>query len=184
MIEENLITACRKMHRDSQRKVYELMAPKLYHTCKRYLKSEEQIEEVIADAFYTIFTKLDQLKETKAFEAWARRIAVNMCLLSLKKNVNFNIYIEDMARADEPSQAHSAGLEEEDLLNLLTHLPEGCRTVFNLFAIEGYSHKEIAAMLNISEGTSKSQLNVSRTKLKELVNNVYYQNASSHGKSR
>lgn len=172
------------MHRDSQRQVYELMAPKLYHTCKRYLKSEEDIEEAIADAFFTIFTKLDQLKETKAFEAWARKIAVNLCLMSLKKKVNFNIYIEDMSRASEPSQAQDATLEEEDLLKLLTHLPEGCRTVFNLYAIEGFSHKEIAAMLNISEGTSKSQLNVSRTKLKELVNNVYYQNENSHGKSR
>ena len=171
------------MHRDSQRKVYELMAPKLYHTCKRYLKSEEAIEEAMADAFYTIFTKLDQLKEDKAFEAWARKIAVNQCLLSLKKNVNFNIYIEDMARSAEPSQSQPAALEEEDLLHLLTYLPEGCRAIFNLFAVEGYSHKEIAAMLNISEGTSKSQLNVSRTKLKELVNNMYYLNENSHGKS-
>lgn len=183
MIEETLITACRKMHRDAQRQVYDLMAPKLYYTCKRYLKSEEEIEEVVADAFYTIFTKLDQLKEPKAFEAWARKIAVNLCLLSLKRNVNFNIYIEDMGRKDEPQQAQSAGLEE-DLLHLLTYLPEGCRTVFNLFAIEGYSHKEIAAMLHISEGTSKSQLNASRSKLKELVNDVYYQNENSHGKSR
>jgi RNA polymerase sigma factor (sigma-70 family) len=172
------------MHRDSQRQVYELMAPKLYHTCKRYLKSEEDIEEAMADAFMTIFTKLDQLKESKAFEAWARKIAVNLCLMSLKKKVNFNIYIEDMSRSAEPSVPQEATLEEEDLLKLLTHLPEGCRTVFNLFAIEGFSHKEIAAMLNISEGTSKSQLNVSRTKLKELVNNVYYQNENSHGKSR
>ncbi|MBF01406.1 sigma-70 family RNA polymerase sigma factor [Flavobacterium coralii] len=172
------------MHREAQRRVYELMAPKLYHTCKRYLKSEELIEEAMADAFYTIFTKLDQLKETAAFEAWARKIAVNQCLLSLKRNVNFNIYIEDMAAAAEPSQTHSAGLEEEDLLHLLTYLPEGCKTIFNLYAIEGYSHKEIASMLNISEGTSKSQLNVSRTKLKELVNNVYYQNVNSNGKSR
>ena len=172
------------MHRDSQRQVYELMAPKLYHTCKRYLKSEEDIEEAMADAFVTIFTKLDQLKESKAFEAWARKIAVNLCLMSLKKKVNFNIYIEDMSRSAEPSVPQEAILEEEDLLKLLTHLPEGCRTVFNLFAIEGFSHKEIAAMLNISEGTSKSQLNVSRTKLKELVNNVYYQNENSHGKSR
>ena len=184
MIDEKLIAACKKMHRDSQRKVYELMAPKLYHTCKRYLKSEEEIEEAVADAFYTIFTKLDQLKETKAFEAWARKIAVNQCLLTLKRKINFNIYIEDMSPSSEPSQVQSAGLEEEDLLKLLDYLPEGCRTVFNLFAIEGYSHKEIATMLNITEGTSKSQLNVSRSKLKDLVNNVYYQNDNSYGKSR
>lgn len=184
MIAENLISACRKMQRDAQRQVYELLAPKLYHTCKRYLKSEEEIEEAMADAFYNIFTKLNQLKEDKAFEAWARKIAVNTCLLTLKRKVNFNIYIEDMGRKDEPSAIHSTGLEEEDLLKLLTYLPEGCRTVFNLFAIEGFSHKEISQMLNISEGTSKSQLNASRAKLKELVNNVYYQNENSHGKTR
>ena len=157
------------MHRDSQRQVYELMAPKLYHTCKRYLKSEEEIEEAVADAFYTIFTKLDQLKEIKAFEAWARKIAVNQCLMSLKKNVNFNIYIEDMSRGTEPSEAQSAGLEEEDLLKLLTYLPEGCRTVFNLFAIEGYTHDEIAGMLQISAGASKSNLHKARQKLKHMI---------------
>ena len=184
MIDEKLITACRKMHRDSQRKVYELMAPKLYHTCKRYLKNEEEIEEAVADAFFTIFTKLDQLKETRAFEAWARRIAINQCLLTLKRKVNFNIYIEDMSASAQPSQTQSAGLEEEDLLKLLDYLPQGCRTVFNLFARDGYSHKEIAAMLNITEGTSKSQLNVSRSKLKDLVNSVYYQKENSYGKSR
>ncbi len=165
------------MHRASQKQVYELLAPKLYRTCKRYLKKEEEIEEVMADAFYTIFTKLDQLKETLAFEAWARKITVNQCLLTLKKNVNFNIYLDDMKVEPKLESAEDTVLEEEDLLQLLNHIPEGCKTVFNLFAIEGYSHKEIASMLGISEGTSKSQLNASRTKLKELVNNLYYQKA-------
>lgn len=165
------------MHRGSQRQMYELLAPKLYRTCKRYLKKEEEIEEVMADAFYTIFTKLDQLKEMLAFEAWARKITVNQCLLTLKKNINFNIYLDDMKMEPKLETADDTVLEEEDLLQLLNHIPEGCKTVFNLFAIEGYSHKEIATMLGISEGTSKSQLNASRTKLKELVNNLYYQKA-------
>ena len=165
------------MHRGSQRQVYELLAPKLYRTCKRYLKKEEEIEEAMADAFYTIFTKLDQLKEVLAFEAWARKITVNQCLLTLKKNINFNLYLDDMKVEPKLETADDTVLEEEDLLQLLNHIPEGCKTVFNLFAIEGYSHKEIATMLGISEGTSKSQLNVSRTKLKELVNNLYYQKA-------
>lgn len=165
------------MHRGSQRQLYELLAPKLYRTCKRYLKKEEEIEEVMADAFYTIFTKLDQLKEVLAFEAWARKITVNQCLLTLKKNINFNIYLDDMKVEPKLETADDTVLEEEDLLQLLNHIPEGCKTVFNLFAIEGYSHKEIATMLGISEGTSKSQLNASRTKLKELVNNLYYQKA-------
>lgn len=165
------------MHRDAQRKVYEIMAPKLYRTCKRYLKKEEDIEEVIADAFYTIFTKMDQLKEVAAFEAWARKITVNNCLYQLRKNVNFNIYLEDSKLQIQPQSVQETALEEEDLLKLLNYIPEGCKTVFNLFVIEGYGHKEIAEMLAISEGTSKSQLNAAKTKLKDLVNNLYYQKA-------
>jgi RNA polymerase sigma factor (sigma-70 family) len=165
------------MHRDAQRQVYEIMAPKLYRVCKRYLKKEEEIEEVLADAFYIIFTKMDQLKEIGAFEGWARKITVNQCLHQLKKNVNFNLYLEDNPFKIQPQSVTETQLEEEDLLNLLNFIPEGCKTVFNLFAIEGFGHKEIAAMLNISEGTSKSQLNVAKTKLKDLVNNLYYQKA-------
>lgn len=163
------------MQRDAQRQVYDAMAPKLYRTCKRYLKKEEDIEETLADAFYTIFTKLDQLKENGAFDAWARRITVNLCLQQLRRNVNFNLYLEDTKTV--PAAAEQTALEEEDLLKLLTLIPEGCRTIFNLFAIEGYGHKEIAEMLSISEGTSKSQLNAAKTKLKDLVNSRYYQQA-------
>jgi len=177
VINETLIVACKKMQRDAQRQVYDHLAPKLYRTCKRYLKKEEEIEEVLADTFYTIFTKLDQLKETGAFEAWARKIAVNQCLLQLKRNVNFNLYLEENTIKIQPESADETPLEEEDLLNLLNFIPEGCQTIFNLFVIEGYGHKEIAKMLNISEGTSKSQLNVAKTKLKELVNTLYYQKA-------
>ena len=175
MINETILINCRKMQRDAQRQVYELMSPKLYRTCKRYLKKEEDIDEVLADAFYTIFTKMDQLKELGAFEAWARKITVNQCLHQLKRKVNFNIYIEDASIQLQPETLPETNLEEEDLLNLLNFIPEGCKTIFNLFVIEGYGHKEIASMLKISEGTSKSQLNVAKTKLKELVNNHYYQ---------
>ncbi len=177
MINEHLISACKKMQRDAQRQVYEYMSPKLYRTCKRYLKKEEEIEEVLADTFYTLFTKIEQLKEAAAFEAWARKIAVNHCLHQLKRNVNFNLYLEDTPFHIQPESPQETPLEEEDLLNLLNHIPEGCKTIFNLFVIEGYGHKEIAVMLSISEGTSKSQLNAAKTKLKELVNVLYYQKA-------
>ena len=177
MINEKLISDCKKMHRESQRRVYELLAPKLYQTCKRYLKKEEEIEEAMADAFYTIFTKIDQLKELLAFEAWARKIAVNQCLHTLKKKVNFNIYLDDLPQIPSNASADDTFLETEDLLQLLEQSPEGCRAVFNLFAIEGYSHKKKKKNLGISEGTSKSQLNVTRTKLQALVNQLYYQKA-------
>lgn len=176
-MDEKIIQACRKQQRDAQRKLYEIMAPKLYYLCKRYLKKEEEIEEVLADSFYIIFTKLEQLKENLAFEAWARKITVNQCLLQLKKNLNFNLYLEDVAYSDQPLVEEVTDLEEEDLLNLVHYLPEGCKTIFSLFVIEGYSHKEIAAQLQISEGTSKSQLNAAKSKLKELVTTYYYQKA-------
>lgn len=177
MINENQIAGCRKMQRESQRQVYEYMAPRLYRTCKRYLKKEEDIEEVLADSFCTIFSKIGQLKEFGAFEAWSRKITVNNCLHHLKRNVNFNLYLEEAPFYLQPEVAAETQLEEEDLLKLLNHIPEGCKTIFNLFVIEGYGHKEIAQLLNISEGTSKSQLNAAKTKLKELIAKFYYQNA-------
>ena len=177
MIDIQLIQACKKQQRDAQRQVYELLARKLYYTCSRYLKKEEEIEEAMADAFYIIFTKIDKLKEELAFEGWAKKIAVNQCLMQLKKNVNFNLYLEDVSLKSQPLTDEICELEEEDLLNLLNYLPDGCKTVFSLFVIEGFSHKDIAEKLQISEGTSKSQLNVAKTKLKDLVNQFYYQKA-------
>lgn len=176
-MDEKIIQACKKQRRDAQRQLYEYMAPKLYYLCKRYLKKEEEIEEVLADSFFIIFTKIDQLKEIKAFEGWAKKIAVNQCLAQLKKNLNFNLYLDDVSYVNQPLADEMTDLEEEDLLNLVKYIPEGCQTIFSLFVIEGFSHKEIAEQLNISEGTSKSQLNAAKSKLKELVSTYYYQKA-------
>ena len=170
------------MDRTSQRQMYELLAPRLYIVCKRYLKQDIEIEEALADAFYTIFTKMDQLKENLAFEVWAKRIVVNQCLLTIRKKKDFNMYLDDVPAQPLAENSNDTFLEEEDLLKLLNYLPEGAKTVFVLYAIEGYSHKEIAEQLGISEGTSKSQLNVSRTKLKELIEMYYNQKSESYGK--
>lgn len=175
MIDEKLLSDCKAKHRSAQRQLYEYMAPKLFHTCKRYLNQESDVEEILADAFFLIFTKLDQLKEPGAFEGWAKRIAVNLCLGRLRKKGNLNLYLEDL-HVEPQVYSWPSQLEENDLLKLLNRLPEGCRMVFNLFAIEGYSHKEVAALLQISEGTSKSQLNVAKAKLRSLVNQFYYLN--------
>ena len=115
MINIQLIQACKKQQRDAQRQVYELLARKLYYTCSRYLKKEEEIEEAMADAFYIIFTKIDQLKEELAFEGWAKKIAVNQCLMQLKKNINFNLYLEDVSQKNQPLTDEMCELEEEDL---------------------------------------------------------------------
>jgi RNA polymerase sigma factor (sigma-70 family) len=183
-MEENLINQCRQMHRASQKQVYELLAPRFYLVCKRYLKKEEEIEEALADAFYTIFTKINQLKENLAFEGWAKKIVVNQCLLTIRKTKDYNVYLEDVSIQPLAEHSNETFLEEEDLLKLLNYLPEGAKTIFVLYAIEGYSHKEIAEQLGISEGTSKSQLNVSRTKLKELIEMYYNQKPESYGNSK
>ncbi len=177
MISEILVLNCKKMQRDAQRKVYELLSPRLYRTCRRYLKHEEDIEEALADTFFIVFTKIDQLKDNAVFEGWARRIAVNQCLQMLRRKVNFNLYLDDVSHKVQPAVDAIDHLAEEDLMGLLAKIPAGCRTVFNLYVIEGYSHKEIAQMLQVSEGTSKSQLNAAKTRLKDLVNQLYYAKA-------
>lgn len=171
-MERELLLECQRNDRNAQRKVYEKMAGKLYSVCRRYLKNDEDIEEALADTFYKIFTKIDQLHNPDIFEAWARKIAVNECLQKLRAAKQLYISLEEdhIITSDVVSENISF---EKDLLNLLNFLPEGCRAIFNLFAIEGYPHKEIAVMLSISEGTSKSQLNFARKKLQELLVNQH-----------
>lgn len=169
-MEHELLTECRKNNRNAQRKVYEKMAGKLHQVCRRYLKNDEDIEEVMADTFYKIFTRLNQLQNPDIFEAWAKKIAVNECLQKLRSMKALHISLDETLI--ESAEAKTENLSfEKDILKLLNFLPEGCRAIFNLFAIEGYPHKEIATMLSISEGTSKSQLNFARKKLQELLVN-------------
>jgi len=167
-MEQELLLQCQRNDRNAQRKVYEKMAGKLYPVCRRYLKNDEDIEEALADSFYKIFTKIGQLQNPDIFEAWARKITVNECLQKLRAGKELHISLEE-TRMEVSDPVPDNGSFEKDLLGLLNFLPEGCRAIFNLFAIEGYPHKEIAAMLSISEGTSKSQLNFARKKLQELL---------------
>lgn len=184
MTEENIISACRQNSRTAQRMLYEQMAPKLYHTCRRYLTLQHQIEDVLSETFVSIFTNLHQLKETHAFEGWARRICVHQCLAYLRKQNNFNQHLSNEHEASLPDNEQPLPMAAKDLMRLLLLLPVGCRTVFNLYAIEGYAHKEIASMLGISEGTSKSQLNAGRRKLQVLVQQFYHQPINSHESSK
>ncbi len=166
-MEYDLFNRCKNKDRNAQRKLYEMYAAKLYATCKRYLKNDEDAEEVLADSFYIIFTKLDQLQNVQVFEAWAKKIVVNESLQKLRKKQVFSISLDDSYM--EIPQEEVIPTHEKEILSLLNFLPEGCRTVFNLFAVEGYPHKEIAQMLSITEGTSKSQVSFARKKLQEML---------------
>lgn len=167
-MENDLYIRCKNKDRNAQRELYEQYAGRFFVTCKRYLKNDEDAEEILADSFYQIFTKLHQLNNHLVFEAWARKIVVNQCLRKLRKKQPFSISIEEQF-VDLPDSEPENISEEKSILHLLNFLPEGCRTIFNLFVMEGYPHKEIAQMLSISEGTSKSQVNFARKKLQELV---------------
>ena len=183
MITKETIEKCKQQQRAAQRYVYEHMATRLYNVCNRYLRSREEVEEALADAFYAIFTRIEQLKDAQAFEGWCRSITVHQCLNRLRSRQPFMLHI-DSDMQDEPyDDTVLQSIHANDLMNLVSTLPDGCRTVFNLYAIEGYSHKEIAKLLHISEGTSKSQLNFSRKKLQGLVNQYFEQTNKSHEQS-
>jgi RNA polymerase sigma-70 factor, ECF subfamily len=168
--EESLISGCRKKHRQAQRDVYNWLAPKMLAICRRYVKDVNEAESVMITGFMKVLDKIEQYSGEGSFEGWVRRIMVNESLLYIRKNKG--MYIEvDIEYADtEPNyELASENLEADDLLNLINGLPIGYRTVFNMFAIEGYSHKEIAESLAISENTSKSQLSRARKMLQKQI---------------
>ena len=170
--EDTLIRKCRKQDGQAQKTLYEKYAAKMLAICVRYVKEEDQAEDVMIGGFVKVFERIEQYKGEGSFEGWIRRIMVNESLTYLRRNKG--MYLEvDIEYADrEPDYASlDTHLEAEDLLKLIQQLPVGYRTVFNLYAIEGYSHREIADQLGVSENTSKSQLSRARTLLqKHLLN--------------
>jgi RNA polymerase sigma-70 factor (ECF subfamily) len=148
----------------------------MYPVCIRYVGDRETAEDVLQDGFVTLFTHLNDYKGDGSFEGWARKIFVNTALMSLRKKDALKMSDDlDAARglkAETVSQMQNLGYKE--LMSLITELPPGFRTVFNLYAIEGFSHKEIGEMLGISETTSRTQLSRARiwlqNKIKEIEN--------------
>jgi RNA polymerase sigma-70 factor (ECF subfamily) len=167
--EAQLIRGCKKGSPKSQMALYNLYAGKLLAVSRRYTKSIEDAEEVLSNAFIKAFQNIDSFKGEGALEGWLRKIVVRESLNFIRYQKNIFVELEDERFGDkqayQPDQA-----EVERLLSLIDELPLGYKTVFNLYAIEGYSHKEIAEMLDISENTSKSQLSKARSHLQRKLN--------------
>lgn len=162
--ETELIEGCRRKEPAAQKALYDHMAGKMFSICCRYIKDRMEAEDVLVTSFTKVFDRIEQFKGEGSFEGWIRRIVVNESLTYLRKNRS--MYLEtDLEAADrEPDlSALSGQLEAEDLLKLVAELPTGYRIVFNLYAIDGFSHKEIASQLGINENTSKSQLSRARS---------------------
>jgi RNA polymerase sigma factor (sigma-70 family) len=168
--EDELIQRCLRRERNAQRQLYDMYSSKMYALSYRYVKSPMEAEDILVTAFMKVFEKIGQFKSEGSFEGWIRRIVVNEALTYLRRNRA--MYLEtDLEYADrEPDYAHLGDhLEAEDLMNMIQELPTGYRIVFNLYAIDGYSHKEIADHLGISENTSKSQLSRARAHLQKTL---------------
>lgn len=168
--EERLLEDCRKGDRKAQRDVYEKYSGLMFSICRRYISEPEAAEDVLVCGFMKVFSKIDQFKSEGSFEGWVRRIMVNESLTYIRKNKSLYMQVEIENAEREPDYSQlSDHLEEEDLMKMINRLPAGYRTVFNLYAIEGFSHKEIAEQLGISENTSKSQLSRARAHLQKLL---------------
>lgn len=167
--EEKLIQSCLKNDAIAQRELYQIYSAKWMGVCLRYFSDRFEAEEVLIKAFMKIFTKIDQYKNKGSFEGWMRKIVVNEALMHLRETKKIFLHVEVETASEISSEFFTSSYREEELLKLIYELPIGYRTVFNLYAIEGYSHQEIAELLGISVGTSKSQLNRARALLQQYI---------------
>lgn len=170
-LEIQLIESCIKGNRASQKALYDRLAPRMFPLCIRYIGDRETAEDVLQDGFVTLFTRLKDYKGDGSFEGWARKIFVNTALMSLRKKdalkMSDDLEAARGLKAETTSQMQNLGYKE--LMAMITELPPGFRTVFNMYAIEGYSHKEIGEMLGISETTSRTQLSRARSWLQNKI---------------
>ena len=168
-IEANILARVKKQDRQAQQALYDKYAPLFYSICLRYVKQPMEAEDVMIESFYKIFSKISQFKDQGSFEGWMKRIVINESLMRIRKKNNLNLHIElEKAYGVKEEAIALDQLQYEELLSLLEELPQGYRTIFNLYVIEGYKHREIAELLEISINTSKSQLILAKKRLREL----------------
>lgn len=173
--DEELRALCIKGDGSAQNELYKRYAPKLWGVCLRYAKNRMSAEDILQEGFIRIFTYLDKYQGHGSFEGWMRRTMVNTAINFYKKNLKSSKEMEYTevfaAKSYEPDAISQ--ISNEEVLSLIQELPQGYRTVFNLYVMEGYSHKDIGKELNISENTSKSQLSRARGILQDKVNKLY-----------
>jgi RNA polymerase sigma factor (sigma-70 family) len=172
--EEEIVKGCQNNERKYQEILYRRYSRKMYGICMSYAGNRELAQDMLHDAFLKIFRTIDSFKMEGSLEGWIRRVVSNTAIDLLRKNQRLDQFInEDMLEplATVKPGVHSY-LATKEILELVGHLPHGARAIFNLFALEGFSHREIAEQLQISEGTSKSQYNRARNLLKDWIENT------------
>jgi len=168
--ESDLISGCIEGNRRMQEELYRRFSPRMYAVCLRYASSSEEAEDILQEGFIKIFKKLGSYRGDGSFEGWIRRIFVNTAIEHFRRRR----YLQPVTEKEENTIEGKFlsvldELGEKDILELVRQLSPGYRTVFNMYVVEGYTHKEIGDMLGISEGTSKSQLSRAKVILQDMV---------------
>ena len=170
MTERELIEGCIREDRKCQRELFTRYAGKMLTVCRRYARHQMEAEDILQDAFIKVFDNIAKFQFKGSFEGWVRRVVVNTALKNYQKSSFQKERIGLEPYDDRPLEPTAIShLQEEELLKLINNLPDGYRVVFNLYVIEGYSHKEIADTLEIGESTSRSQLVKARKMLKDQI---------------
>lgn len=171
MNEETLVKECVSGSEKAQKALFDAFAPKMLTVAMRYINDKERAEDVLQDGFIKVFKNIQNFKLDGSLEGWVRRIVVNTALDQLRRDKKHqtDIQLDDVSFELKQANHTESQLQADYLMTLVQSLPDGYRTVFNLFAIEGYNHKEIADMLEITESTSKSQYSRARSVLREML---------------
>jgi len=169
--EIDLVKNCQQANRKGQQELYSLYADKLYRIAFRYIKSQVDAEDVLITAFTKLFKNIQSFhyQGDGSLEAWMRKIVVNESLMWLRRRHNFNLTESLDETLPEPDLTQFSQLEADDIYKMISTLPTGYRTIFNLTVIEGYNHQEISKMLSITESTSRTQLFKAKALLKKML---------------
>lgn len=171
MSDQELVARCQKGEREAQHELFKRYAGKMMTVCRRYFSSIEEAEDILQEGFIKVFERLHQWQGTGALGGWIRTIMINTALTQIRSQKKWKdtADVNTLENIDSDTVSALQQLQAEEILQLIEKMPSGYRTVFNLFAIEGYGHKEIGEMLGISENTSKTQFLKSKEWLKKTL---------------
>jgi RNA polymerase sigma factor (sigma-70 family) len=171
MTEEAIFQGCLRNDAAAQRELYNRYSPKMLAVCYRFGHNREDAEDMLQEGFIKVFSQLHTFQNKGAFEGWIRRIIVHTCINNLKKNKRFNESVDIVYASSIQTREESVPsiVQAKQIVECIRMLPIGYRTVLNLYAIEGYSHKEIAEMLDIEESTSRSQYTRAKQMLEDIL---------------
>jgi RNA polymerase sigma factor (sigma-70 family) len=165
-----LLIRCHKADAQAQRSLYDLFKSRLFGLCRRYTRNREEAQDVMQDAFIKIFKHIGEVASDEKLESWMKSVTVNTAINHYHRTKRLDQVIPlELSECDQLTEDHLSHLTDQLLISMVNELPEGCRIVFNMFVVEGYSHSEIAALLHISDSTSRSQLHHAKALMKEKL---------------